>query len=123
MIRNGEKIKEESFNVDVAPHQQKDITLAVPMIKSVEGTEFYVNIIATTKNATGLVAADHEIATEQFKLSGDYFAKSNTAPGTLQIKKDNGRLSFQSGGISGEIDLKNGTLRNYKSKEDRKSVV
>ncbi len=117
LIRNGKKIKEESFHVELAPHQQKDITLAVPMIKSVEGTEFYVNIIATTKNATVLVAGDHEIATEQFKLSGDYFAKSNSASGTLQIKKEEGKLSFQSGSISGEIDLKSGTVRNYKSKE------
>lgn len=117
LICNGEKIKEESFHVELAPHQQKDIALTVPMIKSVEGTEFYVNIIVTTKNATDIVAADHEIATEQYKLSGNFFAKSNTAASTLQIKKDDGKLSFQSGSISGEIDLKNGTVRNYKSKE------
>ncbi|MEQ1799234.1 MAG: glycoside hydrolase family 2 TIM barrel-domain containing protein, partial [Lacibacter sp.] len=116
LIRNGEKIKEESFNVEVAPHQQKDITLAIPMIKSVAGTEFYVNIIATTKNATDLVAADHEIATEQFKMSGDYFSGGKTINGTLQIKKDADKISFQSGTISGEIDLKQGTVRNYNNK-------
>ncbi len=117
LIRNGETIKEESFNAEIAPHQQKDITLAIPMIKAVEGTEFYVNIIATTKKATGLVAAGHEIAMEQFKSGGDYFAKSKTTNGALQIKKEEGKLSFQSGNISGEVDLKNGTVRNYKSKE------
>ncbi|MGB3005776.1 MAG: glycoside hydrolase family 2 TIM barrel-domain containing protein [Chitinophagaceae bacterium] len=116
LIRNGEKIKEESFNVEVAPHQQKDITLAIPMIKSVAGTEFYVNIIATTKNATALVAADHEIATEQFKMSGDYFSGGKTVSGTLQVKKDADKISFQSGTISGEIDLKQGTIRNYNNK-------
>ena len=116
LIRNGEKIKEESFNVEVAPHQQKDVTLAIPMIKSAEGTEFYVNIIATTKKATDLVAADHEIATEQFKLSGDYFSGGKTVNGTLQIKKDADKISFQSGTISGEIDLKQGTVRNYNNK-------
>ncbi|MGF2411044.1 MAG: glycoside hydrolase family 2 TIM barrel-domain containing protein, partial [Ferruginibacter sp.] len=117
LISNGAKIKEESFNVTLAPHQQKDITLAIPMIKSMEGTEFYVNIIATTKKATDLVAAGHEIAIEQFKSGGDYFAKSNSTTGTLQIKKEDSKISFQSGNISGEIDLKSGTVRNYKLKE------
>ena len=117
LIRNGEKMKEENFTVELAPHQQKDITLPIPMIKSVEGTEFYVNIIATTKSATDLVAAGHEIATEQFKSGGDYFAKSNTRAGTLQITKDENKVSFQSGNTSGEIDLKSGTVRNYKTKE------
>ena len=117
LISNGATIKEESFNVTLAPHQQKDITLAIPMIKSVEGTEFYVNIIATTKKATDLVAAGHEIAIEQFKSGGDYFAKSNSTTGTLQIKKEDTKISFQAGNISGEIDLKSGTVRNYKLKE------
>jgi beta-galactosidase len=120
LIRNGEKMKEEKFAVELAPHQQKDITLPIPMIKAVEGTEFYVNIIATTKKTKGLLAAGHEIATEQFKSGGDYFAKSNTTSGTLQITKDENKLSFQSGTTSGEIDLKTGAVKNYGIKNGMK---
>lgn len=117
LIKNGEKIKEEKFDVEIAPHQQKDITLPIPLAKSVEGTEYFVNIVATTKSATELLVAGHEVATEQFKLSGDYFAKSNSRLGSLQVQKDANKLSFQSGNTSGEIDLKNGVVRNYKLKE------
>jgi beta-galactosidase len=120
LIRNGEKMKEENFTVELAPHQQKDISLPIPMIKSAEGTEFFVNIIATTKKAKGLLEAGHEIATEQFKSGGDYFAKSQTTSGTLQITKDENKLSFQSGNTAGEIDLKTGAVKNYAIKEGMK---
>jgi beta-galactosidase len=116
LIRNGEKIKEENFQVTLAPHQQKDIALAIPMIKAVAGTEFYINIIATTKKATELVAAGYEIAAEQFKSGGDYFAARDVTAATLRVQKDAEKLSFQSGNISGEINLRQGWVRSYRTK-------
>ncbi|MDE3236664.1 MAG: DUF4981 domain-containing protein, partial [Bacteroidota bacterium] len=113
LYRNGEKIKEDAFAVELAPHQQKDITLNVPSIATQDGSEYYINIQATNKWGTAMLEAGHVVATEQFKLSGDYFSRKNIASGNLQVKKEANKLSFHSGDVFGEIDLQSGTFTNY----------
>ncbi len=61
------------------------------------------------KMQRNLVPAAHEVAREQFKIAGDYFARTTSSDKTLQIKKDANRITFSSNNISGEIDLKQGT--------------
>jgi beta-galactosidase len=117
LYRNGEKFKEGEFAVDLAPHQQTEVTIPLPMVKAVEGSEFYVNVFAYTKIATAVLPAAHEIAREQFKQAGDYFARSWVATGTLTITKEADKLSFQSGTIKGEFDLKQGRMSRYTGKE------
>ena len=45
------------------------------MFKAEAGSEFYLNIIATTKGDKPLLEPGHIVATEQFKYAGDYFAE------------------------------------------------
>lgn len=115
LYRDGVKIKQDNFAIDLAPHQQKDITLPIPQMKSAEGSEYLVNIFATTKNATGLVTAGHETAREQFALSGDYFARSSTTPGVLEITKDAAKLIFKAGNVTGEFNVRQGRFISYKN--------
>jgi beta-galactosidase len=122
LIRNGEMVNKGDFNISLAPHQQQDITLAVPSYKSAEGTEFFLNVYAVTKNATELIPAGHEVAREQFKFAGDYFAKNNNPASSLEIKKDGNRLSFSSGDVNGVFDLENGRLVNYRIKNDKRVI-
>ena len=112
LYRNGEKVKEALFEVSLAPHQNKDVNLKLPMFKSVAGSEYYLVVKALTKTATEMLPAGHEIATEQFKYAGDYFATANPA-GTLKVTKDANKLTFESGAISGEVDLKQGRITKY----------
>jgi beta-galactosidase len=114
LYRNGEKVKEAPFEVDLAPHEQKDIKLNVPMFKSTAGSEYYLVVRALTRSATEILPAGHEIASEQFKHAGDYFAKAAPA-GVLKITKNAEKLVFESGAISGEIDLKQGRISKYTS--------
>ena len=72
------------FDVSLAPHQQQEVTLQIPVFKSPEGSEFYVNVYALTKNATELIPAGHEVAREQFKFAGDYFARSVPTAASLK---------------------------------------
>ncbi|MCW3089413.1 MAG: hypothetical protein JWP81_482 [Ferruginibacter sp.] len=118
LVKNGETIHTGNFKLNLQPHSQKDITLQLPSEKMSDNTEYFINVYATTSNAsaTELVPVQYEVATEQFKLKGDYYANGATINGTLQVKKTEGSLSFQSGNINGEIDLKNGIVRNYQSK-------
>lgn len=113
LFRNGEKVKEGDFTVSVAPHEQQEVTLPIPLMKSPEGSEYYVNVYAYTKTDEPLLPAGYEIASEQFKQAGDYFARSLNGSGSLSVKKDGGKLSFTAGNVTGEIDLNRGGISRY----------
>lgn len=115
LFRNGEKIKEQGFVIDLAPRLEKEIIIPSSLMEMESGAEYFITISVTTKQQTGLVAAGHELAAEQFRLSGDYFAQTKTPAGSLKIKKETDKLIFESGSVTGEIDLKQGVIRNYKA--------
>ncbi len=113
MLGNGEKMTEGSFELDLDPHQQKDVTLNLPSYKSAAGSEYFVNIYVYTKKATDLVPAGHEVAREQFKSAGNYFDAATAAGDGLQVTKSGNNLSFTNGKVSGDFDLKQGVFTRY----------
>jgi beta-galactosidase len=120
LYKNGEKIKEEPLVISVAPQQQKDITLPVPAIENSDGTEYYINLYAVTKNATELVPAGHEVAREQFRMgTGNYFVRQPDKGGSLQVRKETNRVTFTSGAVSGEVDLRQGRITRYSTGNSR----
>ncbi len=123
LYRNGEKVKEGPFSVSLAPGQQKEVKLKVPLIKSAAGSEYYLNVFAYTKNATELVPAGHEIAREQFKKAGDYFVQKSSAGAKLQVSKEGSNLKFSSGNISGEFDTKTGRILQYTAKNSPRVIA
>ncbi len=120
--RNGEVVKEDTFSVNLAPHQQKDIALNIPQFKSSEGTEFYLNLFAVTTMATRLVPAGHEIAREQFKTAGDYFAKASNTETTLQVTKNQESINFTAGKISGVFNTNQGRISRYAVNNDTRVI-
>ncbi|MBO9563890.1 MAG: DUF4981 domain-containing protein [Niastella sp.] len=114
LFANGRKIKGSAWTMALAPGQQTDITLPAGEWKG-EG-ELHLVVTAITKKAEGILPAGHTFATEQFLIAGDYFANRAKVGGNLLVKKSDAKLEFESGDISGEIDLKQGTIRNYRSK-------
>jgi beta-galactosidase len=121
LYRNGQKVKEAPFKIDLAPHQQKDVSLDVPLMKSLPGSEYYLNVYAYTKTATELVPEGHEIAREQFKKAGDYFGEKSADKGSLQVKNEGGRLKFSSGDVNGLFDTRLGKFIELSSKN--RSVI
>ena len=113
LSRNGEKVMDGTFAVQLAPHQQKDVQLTIPEYKSVEGSEYFILITAFTKTATEMVPAGYPVAQEQFKQAGDYFARKTVSGGTLKVTKDAGKITFESGDVRGEFDIKRGKLTRY----------
>lgn len=113
LIQNGKLMKEDEFSANVAPHQQKDIQLNIPQFKSLPGTEFYLNVFAYTKTASPLVPAAHEIAREQFKTGGDYFAAEKNIESKLTVSRNSNSLKFSSGNVTGEFSLNSGRLTRY----------
>jgi beta-galactosidase len=122
LMRNGEVVKEDVFSVQLAPHQQKDITLNIPQFKLPEGSELYLELYASIKTATPLLPAGHEIAREQFKMGGDYFAAANSREGQLQVTQSNGNINFTAGKISGVFDTNTGRIRRYAIDNDASLV-
>ena len=114
--RNGETVKEGSFLVSLAPHQQKDIKLSLPPLKVAAGSEYYLSVFAYTKKATDLVSAGFEIAREQFKTSGTYLARNTQEQAKLNVQKNGNKITFSSGDVKGEFDVKSGRIISLASK-------
>lgn len=119
LFKNGEKVNEGTFGIDLGPHQTKELQLNLPKYKAVAGTEFYLNIYATTKNESAMLPAGFEVAKEQFLYAGDYFAKELNTDAKLIVKKDNNKISFTAGNVKGEFDIKAGRINAYSNGDNR----
>lgn len=113
LMQNGKKIKDGKFELSVAPHQQTTIQPAVPVFKSIPGTEYFLNVFAYTKKATELLPSGHEVAREQFSYAGSYFEKEAIVTGDLSVQQGAGKLTFVAGDISGEFSIQQGIFTRY----------
>jgi beta-galactosidase len=116
LTQNGDTVHTGTFTTALAPHGQKDITLAIPAGLIKEGAEYFLNIYALTTgaSATELVPVDHEVAREQFKVGGTYpVARAVQPDAKLDVKKEGNRLTFVAGNIRGEFDLRSGRWTRY----------
>lgn len=117
LLENGKEIYREKMTVQVQAGQQQDIRLTIPADKMKPANEYFINVYGYTAVATEMIPAGHEIAREQFKLAGDFFATAGISKtSTLSVTRETERIIFQSGDIKGEFDLKTGYFRNYQGK-------
>ena len=113
LLKNGCPVDSGNFAVSLPPHSTKDVRLDIPQ-PAEDGNEYFLNLYAYTRTATDLVPAQYEVAREQLKLgTGDFFAAKAVTTGDLVHQVKDGVLSFQSGKVSGKINLKTGMLTDY----------
>lgn len=113
LVKNGVPADSGRFEVRLKPHASKEVKLSLPEIPA-DGNEYYLNLYAYTREATELVPAGFEVAREQLKIgTGDFFVVQPKAEGQLTAEVKGNVLSFQSGRVSGKIDLKKGVLFQY----------
>jgi beta-galactosidase len=55
-------------DLDIAPGQQREFTVPLPAISPAPGTEYWLNVSFSTREATSWAPKGHEIAWEQWKL-------------------------------------------------------
>lgn len=67
---NGKVVKRNQLTLDVAPQQSKEFRLPFTAPVAKPGTEYFVNFSVVTRVAEPLIPAGHEIAFEQFLVTG-----------------------------------------------------
>lgn len=120
LIKDGLRVQTGSFTANTQPGKQTEIPLT---LDTAETGEYYLSVYAYTTQATDLVPANHELAREEFKISGDYFAATVDNTGKLSFKKKGNILTFQANGVSGSFDLTKGVLTSYRKTSDKEEVI
>ncbi|MBE7169046.1 MAG: DUF4981 domain-containing protein [Williamsia sp.] len=113
LVQNGRVVKTGDFKISVAPRQQKDITLQIPLMKSLPGTEYYLNVYAYSIAPASMLPAGFEVAKEQFKFAGDYFGREAVKGNDLAVTTDGDRVSFKAGNLQGEFNKREGRFTRY----------
>ncbi|MDE5607489.1 MAG: DUF4981 domain-containing protein [Muribaculaceae bacterium] len=116
---NGSVVAEGLFDLEGAPLSTVDMSIPLPALKDVAGTEYMLNIAAATRDASELVPAGHVVADEQIHLSGDYFAANAPATtGDVTVEHVKGKhdvplMRFTSDNTVADIDERSGLLTAY----------
>lgn len=113
LYKNGILQSKQDFRVELTPHLSKDIILTLPDFSAQNNDEYYLNVYAFSVNNTGILSGTHEIASEQFRLAGDYRYAGSKKTGELKISRTERMLSFTAGLVTGEFDLRRGQFVSY----------
>ena len=111
LLKDGIAVDTGTFSVDLAPHQEKSVKLALPAMDN--NAEYLLNVYALTQQATVMIPANHEIASEQLRLSDAHFAKNEQIKGSLKIKEDDNLVHFSVGKIKGTFDKRRAKFTEY----------
>jgi beta-galactosidase len=123
LIKNGLKIKEGEFDLDVNPEETKEFKINYGNLD--DNSEYFLNVFAFSKYDAPLVSKGHEFAREQFAIGkGSYFKNSNIVKNTSKLKHSvkGDVLSFETENIAGEFDLKKGEILKYNLKNTDNAI-
>ena len=125
LLKAGKAVKEGSFSVSAAPKTSATVTLDLPQTND---GEYYLNLYANTKNASPLIPAGYNLASEQFKLgTNDFFTENNedtlTKDKLVYQQQGDSLLVFQSAKVEGAINLKTGKIQEYHLKDGGKVMT
>ena len=115
---NGKTVKTGKIvNLNLKPNQKSNFKFDTNFKKE-PGVEYFISIRALLKNKDGLVAAETELASEQFKLP--FFipvANLSQKLPVLSHETSDTNLNVKGESFSLSFDLKNGVMSTYKSEE------
>ena len=82
---NGESIKSGKMNFPtLKPHQSTEIEIPMGALPATDDKEYFLTLRAFSKNATGAVAAGHEVAIEQMQLPVKLVKKQEAVTGQIE---------------------------------------
>ncbi len=100
--------------LDIEPHQTKELAIPIPEIDPEPGTEYWLDLSFVLKNATPWAEKGHEIGWEQFKLPIETPERESaevTAP--LAVSGRSGRVSFSGPDFVMIFDTQAGLITSY----------
>ncbi|MDD3320085.1 MAG: glycoside hydrolase family 2 TIM barrel-domain containing protein [Paludibacter sp.] len=120
VLKNGEVIKQGSFDLNLAPESQKQEQLVMPEMPAVDGVEYFLNVSANTRFGTEIIPQGHEVAREQFKLAeGKFFVKATATGDAPKVKRDKNRISLSAAGVVVYINKGSGLIGEYRIGDKR----
>lgn len=123
LLCNG--IVREQGDFDLAVRPRENTTFKIPLQSKFQDGEYFLNVLALTKEATDMVPVNHEIAKEQFKIKGSFLSpiavQGNKS--TLQYKKNKTVLSFETDQVTGTFDLLKGVLSSFALRNSHQEAI
>ena len=118
LMRDGKMVKEKTIPLNIKP-QESEIVTAFDDISTILASsglsEYYLNFSVVTNVADKLVAAGHEMAYDQFRLTGDILKKDFIAKsGKLQTSQEGDNITVSSSKLNFVFNKKSGLVTSYK---------
>jgi beta-galactosidase len=113
LSKNGAMVKEFPFVLNTSAGSSGTFTIPYNFAQAAIGEEYTLQLYATTKMATPLVPANHEVARGQFILSSNYFTTAGAVRAKLTIKQSGSNIDFSSGEVFGSFNTENGHWNYY----------
>jgi beta-galactosidase len=111
--KNGKPIKEFSFSLTAKPGQTQPFSINYGNVVAIEGEEYTLQLYAYTKTGTVLIPAKHEVASEQFIISTNYFNSSSKSVAKLRIEQNGNNIHFITGKVKGGFNTEKGNWNYY----------
>jgi beta-galactosidase len=111
--KNGKPLQEYSFNLSAKPGEREKFFINYGNLQAAPGEEYTLQLHAyLTKEGNG-VPASHEVASEQFVISSNFFTSSGTVTAKLSTEQKGNDLVFASGNIKGSFNTQTGNWNYY----------
>ncbi|MBK5722062.1 DUF4981 domain-containing protein [Dysgonomonas sp. Marseille-P4677] len=109
LLKNGEKAGEGNFDIIVPADTRKDIKLNIPTISKEDGTEYYLQVFAYSKENTPFIQAGFEVAKGEFAFpTNNYFVKTSNLSGVLKVDKKDNKIIIASDPLVYEFSSRDG---------------
>jgi beta-galactosidase len=114
ILKNGVLFKKGNISINLEAGLSKIIPVSLPEMPVAEGTEYLLNIYAYTRSGNEMVPQGFEVAREQFKLSGNYYAATKDTQTKTNLQSDDNRVLLSANGIELEVSKRSGFINYYK---------
>lgn len=119
LVKDGKVIQNGELNVDIEPLATKEIIVPFTMPEEIDrGSEYFINIKFTEKEATKWSEVGHEVAKQQIKVnlteeSKDVLDTSNMD--NLQVEETDSNLKVNGTGFELNFDKNTGNISSFKN--------
>ena len=116
LLRNGIKVDEGLFQVNLAPGESRVVRPGFTYIEPQAGEEYLLNVNAYTRKSRQMVPTGHDIASEQFIFKGsDYFNRIFTDSGApFEVNEDDNAVVISGENYNIRLNKRNGTIGHYR---------